>query len=478
LARRTASEAAETRETILREARRLFTDKGFADATLDEVATRSAVTKGAVYHHFADKHDLFAAVYAQLEGELDATARAAALAAVAKSADPREAFLAGCRAYLHFARRPDFTRIGLVDGPSVMGAGLHALDSALGLPTILATVQGFMAIGRIERRPVKPIALMLFGALNEAAFALARREPDFDEDLALDAIARLLDGLAPRESGAASGSAPAPPDPAEPPAPPTPKAGASARGARLRLDERLVRDGLAETRAKAQALIRLGRVTVDGAPSLKPGTPVRESAAVALQGAAERFVSRGGEKLAGALADLGVDPAGRTCLDVGASTGGFTDCLLQAGARRVVAVDVGHGQLDVRLRSDPRVAVLERSNFRTLPPERVREAAGEPIGLATMDVSFISAALLLPALAAAAPVADLLVLVKPQFEVGREQVGKGGVVRDDALREGAARSVAGAAARLGYELAGQADSRLAGPKGNREIFLLLRPSGR
>jgi 23S rRNA (cytidine1920-2'-O)/16S rRNA (cytidine1409-2'-O)-methyltransferase len=468
LARRTASEAAETRETILREARRLFTDKGFADATLDEVATRSAVTKGAVYHHFADKHDLFAAVFAQLERELDATARAAALEAVSASkGDPRAAFLAGCRAYLEFARRPDFTRIGLVDGPSVMGAGGHALDSALGLPTILATVQGFMAIGRIERRPVKPIALLLFGALNEAAFALARREPDFDQELALDAIARILDGLAPREASA-------PPAPAEDPdAPPAPR-----RAGKSRLDERLVRDGLADTRTKAQALIRLGRVTVDGAAVDKPGTPVRDGAAVALQGAAERFVSRGGEKLAGALADLGVDPAGQVCLDVGASTGGFTDCLLQAGARRVVAVDVGHGQLDLRLRSDPRVAVLERSNFRTLPAELVREAAGAPIGLATMDVSFISAALLLPALAVAAPEADLLVLVKPQFEVGREHVGKGGVVRDDALREDAARSVAETAVRLGYERAGQADSRLAGPKGNREIFLLLRPAGR
>ena len=239
-----------------------------------------------------------------------------------------------------------------------------------------------------------------------------------------------------------------------------------------------MRDGLADTRTKAQALIRLGRVIVDGAAVDKPGTPVRDTAAVELQGAAERFVSRGGEKLAGALADVGVDPAGRVCLDVGASTGGFTDCLLQAGARRVVAVDVGHGQLDLRLRSDPRVAVLERSNFRTLPAEDVEDAAGAPIGLATMDVSFISAALLLPALAAAAPEADLLVLVKPQFEVGRERVGKGGVVRDDALREDAARSVAEAAARLGYTRVGQADSRLAGPKGNREIFLLLRPAGR
>ncbi|HVH07204.1 MAG TPA: SAM-dependent methyltransferase, partial [Myxococcota bacterium] len=209
----------------------------------------------------------------------------------------------------------------------------------------------------------------------------------------------------------------------------------------------------------------------------KAGAQLPEDAPLELLPGA-RFVSRGGEKLAHAVQMLGVDPSGRDCADAGASTGGFTDCLLQAGARRVVAVDVGHGQLDARLRGDPRVAVLERSNFRTLDPERVREAAGAPIGLATMDVSFISAALLLPALSAAAPGADLLVLVKPQFEVGRERVGKGGVVRDDALRAEAARSVAAAAARLGYATAGEAESRLAGPKGNREIFLLLRPAGR
>jgi 23S rRNA (cytidine1920-2'-O)/16S rRNA (cytidine1409-2'-O)-methyltransferase len=205
---------------------------------------------------------------------------------------------------------------------------------------------------------------------------------------------------------------------------------------------------------------------------------VRADAQVRIRGEDRRFASRGGEKLAGALADLGVDPAGRVCLDVGASTGGFTDCLLQAGAARVVAVDVGYGQLHPRLRSDPRVAVLERSNFRTLPKERVAEAAGAPIQLAVMDVSFVSAALLLAPLRAAAPEAPVLVLVKPQFEVGRERVGKGGVVRDDALRAEAAAGVVRAAAALGYEAAGQAESRLAGPKGNREIFLLLRPAGR
>ncbi len=245
----------------------------------------------------------------------------------------------------------------------------------------------------------------------------------------------------------------------------------------LRLDERLVRDGLAETRTEAQALIRTGRVLVDDAPEEKPGTRIREAARVRLRGEARRFVSRGGEKLAGALADLGVDPAGRVCLDVGASTGGFSDCLLQAGARRVVALDVGYGQLHPRLRADPRVAVLERSHARTVAVARVQEAAGAEIGLVVVDVSFISAASLLPRLAALAPRAELLVLVKPQFEVGRERVGKGGVVRDDALRAGAVAAVRSAAEALGYEPGGEAESRLAGPKGNREVFLLLRRKG-
>jgi 23S rRNA (cytidine1920-2'-O)/16S rRNA (cytidine1409-2'-O)-methyltransferase len=459
MAGRKAGEAAETRDAILRAARDLFTEKGFADATLDEVAARSAVTKGAVYHHFADKHRLFRDVFAQLEGELDAVAREAAAGAASR---PRDAFLAGCRAYLDFARRPDYARIALADAPSVLGAEGRALDNQLGLPTIEAAMKALMAIGRIEVRPVKPLALVLFGGLNEAGFALAREESGFDAESALDVIGRILDGLAP---GAATRD-------------PERNAAAKRPSEKTRLDERILADGLAESRAKAQALIRLGRVAVDGATTLKPGTPVRREAQVELRAPAQRFVSRGGEKLAGALADLGVDPAGRVCLDVGASTGGFTDCLLQAGARRVVAVDVGYGQLDARLRADPRVAVLERTNFRTLAAERVHEAAGAPIGLATVDASFISAKLLLPALRRAAPEAELLVLVKPQFEVGRARVGKGGVVRDDALRAEAARGVAEAAAALGYAVAGQAESRLPGPKGNREIFLLLRPSGR
>jgi len=235
-----------------------------------------------------------------------------------------------------------------------------------------------------------------------------------------------------------------------------------------RLDERLVADGFADSRAKAQALILAGAVLVDGAVVDKAGTRVREDAAVSLRGQARRFVSRGGEKLAGALDDLGIDPRGRACLDVGASTGGFTDCLLQRGARSVVAVDVGYGQLDAKLRADPRVESLERTNARLLG------SLPGPIDLVTVDVSFISARLILPRLAELAPRADWLVLVKPQFEVGRGRVGKGGVVRDDALRAEAVASVRSAAEALGRRALGEAPSRLPGPKGNREVFLWLR----
>lgn len=240
---------------------------------------------------------------------------------------------------------------------------------------------------------------------------------------------------------------------------------------RPRLDERLVALGLAETRTRAQALIRAGRVLVDDAPVDKPGTRVREASAVRVRGTERRYVSRGGDKLEGALDALGVDPRGRVCLDLGASTGGFTDCLLQHGARHVIAVDVGRGQLDVRLRDDPRVTVRERTNARGLAAQHLEPRPD----LVTVDVSFISVRLLLPALARALPDAELLVMVKPQFEVGREQVGKGGVVRDEALRDEAVRGVVSRAAELGWQAAGRADSRLAGPRGNREIFVRFRP---
>jgi 23S rRNA (cytidine1920-2'-O)/16S rRNA (cytidine1409-2'-O)-methyltransferase len=239
-----------------------------------------------------------------------------------------------------------------------------------------------------------------------------------------------------------------------------------------RLDERLVAEGLAPTRSQAESLIRSGRVLVDDTPVDKPGTRVRAEAVVRVRGETARYVSRGGEKLAGALADLGVDPAGKRCLDVGASTGGFTDCLLAAGAQRVVAVDVGYGQLAPKLREDARVLVLERRNARALAPADVPQ----PIELVCIDVSFISVRVLLPALVRVAPDAEWLVLVKPQFEVGKGQVGKGGVVRDDALRAQAVRDVREAAQALGLAVLGEAESRLQGPKGNREVFLHLRSS--
>jgi 23S rRNA (cytidine1920-2'-O)/16S rRNA (cytidine1409-2'-O)-methyltransferase len=232
-----------------------------------------------------------------------------------------------------------------------------------------------------------------------------------------------------------------------------------------------VREGLAETRTRAAALVLAGQVLVDDAPAEKPGARVAPESSVRVR-ESKRHVSRGGEKLAAALADLGIDVRGRRCLDVGASTGGFTDCLLQSGASEVVALDVGYGQLALSLRDDPRVHVRERVNAREL------EASQLPFvpDFVTVDVSFISLRLVLPRLAALAPCAQLLLLVKPQFEVGRDQVGKGGVVRDDRLRDEAARQVAACAEGLGYRVAGRVDSRLAGPKGNREIFLHLLPA--
>jgi len=238
---------------------------------------------------------------------------------------------------------------------------------------------------------------------------------------------------------------------------------------KLRLDELVLARGLAETRTKAQALILAGRVLVNDAPVDKPGTRVAEDAAVRVRGEERRYVSRGGDKLAGALAELGVDVARKRCLDVGASTGGFTDCLLQHGAAHVIALDVGYGQLDVRLRADPRVSVVERVNAREMSAEHVPP---EPrVDLVVVDVSFISATLVLPRIAVLAPHAEVLVMVKPQFEVGRERVGKGGVVRDDGDRASAVARVREAAAALGYETRGEAESRLAGPAGNREVFV-------
>jgi 23S rRNA (cytidine1920-2'-O)/16S rRNA (cytidine1409-2'-O)-methyltransferase len=232
-----------------------------------------------------------------------------------------------------------------------------------------------------------------------------------------------------------------------------------------RLDVLMVERGLAETRARAHALVLAGRVP----GYTKPGTPVDEDADLALR-AGPRFVSRGGEKLAHALDVFAVDVRGADCLDVGASTGGFTDCLLQAGAARVCALDVGYGQLDARLRADPRVTVLERTNVRGL---RCAELPFAP-SLVTCDVSFIGLAKALPpALACARPGWRALVLVKPQFEAGPADVGKGGVVRDEAVRRRVVDEVAAGVPAWGGRVLGEAESGLAGPKGNREVFLYL-----
>ncbi|MCS5636172.1 MAG: TlyA family RNA methyltransferase [Myxococcota bacterium] len=248
--------------------------------------------------------------------------------------------------------------------------------------------------------------------------------------------------------------------------------GAQRKG-HTRLDERLVVEGLAESRSQAQALILSGVVLVDDVPVDKAGAGVADAAQIRLRGGLRRFVSRGGEKLLGALEDLALDPAGLDCLDVGASTGGFTDCLLQAGAHRVLALDVGRGQLHSRLRMDERVVVLEGCNARNLEPGQLEF----PVDLVVADVSFISLALLMPGLVRSAPGAEWLLMVKPQFEVGREQVGKGGVVRDDGLREAAVVSVIEAAEAHGYRCVGRAESRLAGPRGNREIFARFEAAG-
>jgi 23S rRNA (cytidine1920-2'-O)/16S rRNA (cytidine1409-2'-O)-methyltransferase len=241
--------------------------------------------------------------------------------------------------------------------------------------------------------------------------------------------------------------------------------------ARVRLDRELVRRGLAPSREAAAEAIAAGRVLVSGAPAAKPSRMVAAGEPIQVATAQRRWASRGAGKLAPALDRLGVEVAGRRCLDAGASTGGFTDVLLERGAAAVVAVDVGRGQLDARLRADPRVEVHDGCNVRFLEPE----AIGGPVELTMADLSFISLRLVLPALAAATrPDGELLLLVKPQFEAGRQAVGKGGVVRDPAAWAGAVRSVAEAAAELGLGPAGVCPSPLPGPSGNVEFFLLLR----
>jgi 23S rRNA (cytidine1920-2'-O)/16S rRNA (cytidine1409-2'-O)-methyltransferase len=236
-----------------------------------------------------------------------------------------------------------------------------------------------------------------------------------------------------------------------------------------RLDQALVERGLVESRQKAQALIRAGQVRLNGVVAEQADQRVAEGADVELA-ARSRFVGRGGEKLTGALDDLGVDPGGRVCLDAGASTGGFTDALLQRGARLVYAIDVGYGQLAWRLRQDERVVVIERTNIRHLAA-----LEGPAPDLAVGDLSFISLRLVVPAIRRLlAPGGEILVLLKPQFELGRGRVGKGGVVRSQDDRDEALSSFITWAADEGLKLLGTVASHVVGAKGNQEYFVHLR----
>ena len=246
------------------------------------------------------------------------------------------------------------------------------------------------------------------------------------------------------------------------------------RTARERLDNALVQRGLAASREKATRLILAGAVRVDGRRVDKAGAAVTAAATLELA-AKPRFVSRGGDKLAPALDVFGIATDKRVCLDVGASTGGFTHCLLERGAGRVYAVDVGHGQLDASLRADARVIVMERVNARTLTPGAFPEA----LGLATVDVSFISLEKVLPPVFGSLTVdGEVVALVKPQFEVGKGLVGKGGVVRDPAQHRTVLERVARFAVLHGWHVRGITASPLRGPKGNREFFLHLARRGR
>jgi 23S rRNA (cytidine1920-2'-O)/16S rRNA (cytidine1409-2'-O)-methyltransferase len=241
---------------------------------------------------------------------------------------------------------------------------------------------------------------------------------------------------------------------------------------RARVDTELVRRGLARSRQQAAELIGAGRVSIDGMPAAKPATAVTVDARLTVTGSDERgWVSRGAHKLIGALDAFGVEVDGRRCLDAGASTGGFTEVLLDRGAREVVAADVGYGQLAWSLRSDSRVTVLERTNVRALTPEIV----GGAVDLIVADLSFISLATVLPALVSCASAdADIVPMVKPQFEVGRDRVGPGGVVSDPGVRADAVLSVARRAAELDWHTVDVTSSPLPGPSGNVEFFLRLR----
>jgi 23S rRNA (cytidine1920-2'-O)/16S rRNA (cytidine1409-2'-O)-methyltransferase len=242
----------------------------------------------------------------------------------------------------------------------------------------------------------------------------------------------------------------------------------------VRLDALLVERGLAASRERARALVLAGRVRVDGQPATKAGAAVRRTADVTLTEPDHPYVSRGGLKLEHALRVFNIVVTGRLALDIGASTGGFTDVLLRAGAARVIALDVGHGQLDWGLRRDPRVHALERVNARTLTADQLPPDA-RLVDIVTIDVSFISLRQILPAVPPLlAPNADVIALVKPQFEAGRSEVGKGGIVRDEAVRTRAVEAVVDAALGLGLTRAGLSESPITGMEGNREYLLHLR----
>ena len=241
-----------------------------------------------------------------------------------------------------------------------------------------------------------------------------------------------------------------------------------------RLDTVLVERGLVPSRERARALILAGQVRVDGHPVTKAGAPVGVDAEVIVATPDHPYVGRGGIKLAHALDTFGIDAAGRLALDIGASTGGFTDVLLQRGAARVVALDVGHGQLDWKLRSDSRVIVLERLNARTLTPEQL-PAGARRFDIVTIDVSFISLRQILPVVPPLLTArADVVALVKPQFEAGRGDVGKGGIVRDAAVQERVVEDVTLAADRLGLSRTGLVESPITGMEGNREFLIHFR----
>lgn len=247
-----------------------------------------------------------------------------------------------------------------------------------------------------------------------------------------------------------------------------------AKQGKLRLDRLLVERKIAESREQAQALILAGRVLVNGQKLEKCGAPVAATADLLILGELPSYVSRAGYKLESALDHFGIDPKEKVCLDVGASTGGFTECLLRRGAARVLAVDVGTNQLSWKIRNDPRVTAIERTNARYLRIEQL----GSKAELATMDVSFISATLILPVLPPLlAPPAELLVLVKPQFEAGREFVSRGGIVKDPEVRRQSAEKVSRCLENLGFRVTGTEDSVLRGARGNLEIFVAAALTG-